>query len=53
MPNNNEFNNGQNGLWIHSVRYLARHAEFFHNSRLIRQIQQNEMYKKFRDLSRD
>ena len=26
--------------------------EFFHNSRLIRRIQQNKIYKKFRDLTR-
>ena len=27
--------------------------EFFHNSHLIRQIQQNKIYKKFRDLTRE
>ena len=27
--------------------------DFFHNSRLIRQIQQNKIYKKFRDLTRN
>ena len=27
--------------------------EFFHNSRLIRRIQQNKIYKKFRDLTRN
>ena len=27
--------------------------EFFHNSHLIRQIQQNKIYQKFTDLSRD
>ena len=32
---------------------LTKAFEFFHNSRLIRRIQQNKIYKKFRDLTRN
>ena len=35
--------------WIRLIRAI----EFFHNSRLIRGIQQNKIYKKFRDFTRN
>ena len=33
--------------------FFPEHSSFFHNSRLIRWIQQNKIYKKFRDLTRN
>ena len=38
---------------VNYLTTLVRSYEFFHNSRLIRRIQQNKIYKKFRDLTRN
>ena len=37
----------------HTTPACESPSEFFHNSRLIRWIQQNKIYKKFRDLTKN
>ena len=50
---------GGNRLWrfwpylYQKKRHNMMSFEFFHNSRLIRRIQHNKIYKKYRDLTRD
>ena len=44
------FHNESNNRFFKQARCAV---EFFHNSRLIRRIQKNKIYKKFRDLTRN